>query len=391
MMSATTSATTGRRYGLERVCRMWDRSRSALYARRARARRLERGARPARRGPTPALSDAQLLAAIRSDLARSPFQGEGHRKVHARLRILDGVRVARTRVLRVMRAQGLLSPHRGRQGDPKAHDGTIVTSAPCVMWGTDGVRVFTAQDGWVWTFAAVDHWNAECVGWHVCKVGSRFAALEPVAQGLGRLYGSVAADVARGLALRMDHGSQYLSDHFLNQLRYWGIHPSFGFLTEPETNGVVERSNRTLKEQAIYGRVFENLADVRAAVDGRLLRQLDGRELLRHARVRVARPHDVLDVRRGAGGRVRFHRRVVQHAAAAFGTGLSVAVGVRTTPCRPCGRCPACGHPSGAHESVGSRAARGFHTAHREGSPYACHAVKPESVNLSTKSGQPQP
>ena len=29
-------------------------------------------------------------------------------------------------------------------------------------------------------------------------------------------YGSVEADVARGLALRMDHGSQYLSDHFLN-------------------------------------------------------------------------------------------------------------------------------------------------------------------------------
>ena len=35
---------------------------------------------------------------------------------------------------------------------------------------------------------------------------------------------------------------------------------------EPETNGVVERSNRTLKEQAIYGRVFHNLAEVRAAV-----------------------------------------------------------------------------------------------------------------------------
>ena len=55
-----------------------------------------------------------------------------------------------------MRAQGLLSPHRGRHGDPKAHDGTIVTSEPQVMWGTDGVRVFTVEDGWVWTFAAVD-------------------------------------------------------------------------------------------------------------------------------------------------------------------------------------------------------------------------------------------
>ena len=72
--------------------------------------------------------------------------------------------------------------------------------------------------------------------------------------------------MARGLTLRMDHGSQYLSDHFLKQTRYWGIHPSFGFLEAPETNGVVERWNRTLQEQAIYGRVFRNLDGVRAAV-----------------------------------------------------------------------------------------------------------------------------
>ena len=134
------------------------------------------------------------------------------------------------------------------------------------MWGTDGVRVFTLDDGWGWIFAAVEHWNAECVGWHVCKVGSRFAALDPIAQGLERLYGSLDADVARGLALRMDHGSQYLSDHFLKQIRYWGIHPSFGFVEEPETNGVAERWNRTLKEQAIHGRIFQNLEAVRAAV-----------------------------------------------------------------------------------------------------------------------------
>ena len=137
-----------------------------------------------------------------------------------------------------MRAHGLLSPHRGRQGPAKTHDGRVITQAPNVMWGTDGVRVFTLDDGWGWIFAAVEHWNAECVGWHVCKVGSRFAALDPIAQGLDRRYGSLDADVARGLALRMDHGSQYLSDHFLKQIRYWGIHPSFGFVEEPETNGV---------------------------------------------------------------------------------------------------------------------------------------------------------
>ena len=210
------------------MCQAWDRARASLYARQTREHQRQEGQEPARRGPKPTVSDAQLLAAIHTDLARSPFRGEGHRKVHARLRIMDGIRVARKRVLRVMRAHGLLSPHRGRQGGAPVHDGTVVTQAPNVMWGTDGVRVFTLDDGWVWIFAAVEHWNAECVGWHVCKIGSRFAALEPIAQGLGRIYDSTAADVARGLALRMDHGSQYLADHFLNQIRYWGIRPSFG-------------------------------------------------------------------------------------------------------------------------------------------------------------------
>ncbi|SHI82817.1 Integrase core domain-containing protein, partial [Malonomonas rubra DSM 5091] len=56
------------------------------------------------------------------------------------------------------------------------------------------------------------------------------------------------------------------SDHFLNQLKFWGITPSFAFVAEPQTNGVAERFNRTLKEQAIYGRVFRTVEDVREAV-----------------------------------------------------------------------------------------------------------------------------
>ena len=61
--------------------------------------------------------------------------------------------------------------------------------------------------------------------------------------GLAGLYGSTAAGAARGLALRMDHGSQYLSDHFTNQIKFWGIQPSYAFVAEPQTNGVAERFN----------------------------------------------------------------------------------------------------------------------------------------------------
>ena len=88
-MSATFSEATGRPYGIQRVCQAWERSRSALYARQTREQQRHKGEEPARRGPTPTVSDATLLEAIQADLDRSPFQGEGHRKVHARLRILD--------------------------------------------------------------------------------------------------------------------------------------------------------------------------------------------------------------------------------------------------------------------------------------------------------------
>ena len=72
----------------------------------------------------------------------------------------------------------------------------IITRAPNVMWGTDGVRVFTVEDGWGWIFTAVEHWNSECVGWHVCKRGDRFAAAQPISMGLANLHGSTALGVA---------------------------------------------------------------------------------------------------------------------------------------------------------------------------------------------------
>ena len=70
------------------------------------------------------------------------------------------------------------------------------------------------------------------------------------------------------LALRMDHGSQYLSDHFTNQIKFWGIQPSYAFVEQPQTNGVAERFNRTLKEQIIHGRIYRNIAELWNAVRG---------------------------------------------------------------------------------------------------------------------------
>ena len=177
-MSAATSPGTGLAYGLRRVCAAWGMARSSFYAMTSGQHAEQPPAK--RRGPKPAISDQALLVAIEADLEASPWEGEGYRKVWARLRVCRDIRVARKRVLRLMRENNLLSPHRCRRRGGNPHDGEIITHAPNLMWGTDGVRVFTVDDGWGWIFTAVEHWNAECVGWHVCKRGDRFAALQPI-------------------------------------------------------------------------------------------------------------------------------------------------------------------------------------------------------------------
>jgi transposase InsO family protein len=57
-----------------------------------------------------------------------------------------------------------------------------------------------------------------------------------------------------------------MADDFQTQIRAWGVTPRCAFVGQPETNGVVERFFRTLKEQVVPGRLFETLEDVREAV-----------------------------------------------------------------------------------------------------------------------------
>jgi hypothetical protein len=79
--------------------------------------------------------------------------------------------------------------------------------------GTDLTTTVTGA-GQAAVFIAVDHFTAECVPIHAARRATRFQALEPIRQGVRVLFGSFAKDVARGLSVRHDHGSQYMSDMF---------------------------------------------------------------------------------------------------------------------------------------------------------------------------------
>ena len=175
-MSRAVSPSSGQPYGLALVCRVCRAPRATVYRHREPPR-----SEPQRRGPVGPMPDATLLAAIRAVLAGSPFHGEGHRKVWARLRV-TGVRTSKRRVLRLMRENGLLAPSRvGSPHGPRSHDGTIIPETVDTLWGTDLTTTITSE-GLAAVFVAVDHCSAECVGIHAAQRATRFEALEPIAR-----------------------------------------------------------------------------------------------------------------------------------------------------------------------------------------------------------------
>jgi transposase InsO family protein len=260
-MSRQVSPSTNKVYGLQRVTRCWGVARATVYRHRHPTQAVERK----RPGPLGAMSDDDLVVAIRQLLTDSPFHGEGYRKLWARLRFA-GIRTSRRRVLRLMRGHGLLAHQRaGCPHGSRAHDGRITTGRIDVMWGSDLTSVMTGE-GQAAVFVAVDHCSAECVGIHASHRADRFEALEPIKQAVRERFGAFAKGVAAGLQLRHDHGSQYVSHHFQSEIRFLGIESSPAFVREPEGNGCAERFIRTLKENLLWVRRFNTVEELRLAL-----------------------------------------------------------------------------------------------------------------------------
>ena len=202
------------------VCETWRVARSSVYALRAQVVGEQvQSRKPGKRGPKTELSDEELLKEIRTVLSESPFLGEGHQKVKVRLGA-KGIRAGKNRVLRLMRVHGLLAPvRRGHPRGDRSHSGRIRTERPGELWGTDASRFWTRAEGWSWFFGAIDHCASDVVGWHVAKKGDRWAALEPVRQGVRAHMGGFGKAIALGLGLRHDWGSQYRAKQFQAEIK----------------------------------------------------------------------------------------------------------------------------------------------------------------------------
>jgi hypothetical protein len=141
------------------------------------------------------------------------------------------------------------APHRSPPRPANDHDASITTDAPNVMWGADGAWCRRSRTA---TSRCYRRRALERRGPRLARRQTRRPLRRRRGAGSRRrqgLRGSVRADAARRVLLRHDHCSAFMSEHFQNQLTFFGMAPSFAFVRQPETNGVAERFIRTLKEQ----------------------------------------------------------------------------------------------------------------------------------------------
>ncbi|MGI4792759.1 MAG: integrase core domain-containing protein, partial [Janthinobacterium lividum] len=71
---------------------------------------------------------------------------------------------------------------------------------------------------------------------------------------------------AAGLSIRHDHGSQYMSAVFQDELAFLGVENSPAFVRAPEGNGCAERFIRTLKENLLWMQTFGTVEQLRLAL-----------------------------------------------------------------------------------------------------------------------------
>jgi len=279
MIREATSVSLSRSVGLAPVCEELGIARSTVYAQQVRKLQT---APPLKRGPRPQLPDQALLGAIRGVLSDPAFLGEGYRKVHARLRLV-GVHADRERIRLLMGQHGLQAPGKPRRDlGPRVHDGTITTALPDQMWGTDATAALLLDGQQATIFGVYDHCTCELLGIHAALKADRFEAITTLQMATRRAFGTVQKEVAQGLKLRHDNGSQFVSRAFQAELRFLGMESSPSFVRAPEGNGCIERFWRTLKEQLLWIRTFPTVQELNSALQAFLERYNEKWLIARH-------------------------------------------------------------------------------------------------------------
>jgi putative transposase len=215
------------------------------------------------------LSDAWLTEKIREihERTRGVY---GARRVHAELRLGEGVRVSRKRVERLMRNAGLSGlVTRRRRGTTIRVPGVRVAddlvkrqftpAAPNVLWVAD-ITYLPTWEGWLYLAAVQDAFSRRIVGWSMADHMRAELVVDALQMGVARRRPEA------GLVHHSDQGSQYVSLTFGQQAGDAGIAVSMGSKGDCFDNAVAESFFATIKKELINRRAWKTRRELSSEV-----------------------------------------------------------------------------------------------------------------------------
>lgn len=175
-----------------------------------------------KRGPKPPVSDVIIEQEIKGVIWDPDYLDYGYRRVWAVLRFDRDLVVGQKRIQKMMQQYQWQCkiPHHIA---PRGHrEGTVEKPASNMMWGTDGTKFWTQEDGWCWFFPVIDHHDREIIGHRTSKEGTARAALDALEMAAINRFGALEKNTIPGIDLKLDHGCQNTAHLFLNETRWLG-------------------------------------------------------------------------------------------------------------------------------------------------------------------------
>jgi putative transposase len=219
----------------------------------------------------------------------------GAPRIHAELRLAQGVGVGRKRVARLMRELQLagVSRRRGRvrttRPDAKAPAAPDLVrrdfraSRPDETWVADITYVPT-HEGWLFLAAVMDLYSRKIVGWAMRDDLEAPLVVDAISMAITRRR------PRPGLVHHSDRGGQYASVALGRTLRDAGIMASMGSKGDPFDNASAESCIGTIKNELVKRRVFRTRDQARLA----LFRYIETfyNPLRRHSSLGMLSPND---------------------------------------------------------------------------------------------------
>lgn len=207
-------------------------------------------------------SAEEVLVAARKIIQEHPAWGV--RKVWAMLRREHGLKVSRKRVWTLMRGANLVLARDREHGEPPPR-GHVKTELPNRRFATDITTVWTKRDGWVAITPTIDCGCRSLLSLLVSKSQDALTILGSVREALVAAFGA-PSNVPEGLELRTDHGPQYTGADCEELVRHWGLEHTYAPIGRPTGNSVVERVIRTMKEELLWLRDWNDAEEIRLAL-----------------------------------------------------------------------------------------------------------------------------